>query len=1002
MIEPFPPLRPSSPFLSYGIAVLSVAIALTIKLFLSTLIEIEQESPFLLFFAAVIVSSVHGGKKAGITAILLAALASDYLFLPPRLAFTTNLGQNLRLLLFVLESYFISSVISRLQITQHQLKAEQNALKQSEAALQRSYLDLEDRVKERTLQVEQSNQALQQEIQERQQIAEALRGSERRFRAIFNQTFQFIGLMRPDGTLLEANQTALDFGGIQRSDVVGRPLWEAYWWTISPQTQQQLQAAIAQAASGEFVRYEVDVLGSGNQIATVDFSIQPIRDDSGQVVLLIPEGRNITALKQAEQTLRSFFDSASMMMGIVELVGDEDIRHLTENAAVSRFFGGDLSQQPSLASQRGVPEVHIQKWIRHYRESERTRQPVRFEYWHEAPTGQRYCLSATVCSILGTSEAARFAYIVEDISDRKQAELQICELNEALEQRVAERTAQLEAANHHLAREIVEREQTLQILQQAEESLRQSEERFRIALQNSPIVVFNQDLNLRYTWIHNSKLGYGAESMLGKTDFDLIMADNAQELNQIKHQVIASGQGQRHEVQVVSEYGVGYFDLTVEPLRDEAGKTIGITAAAIDITDRKQIEAELQNRAQQQAAIAHLGQQALSSHCLDDLINDTAHLITQTLNLEYCLILEDMPAQNAFYLRGESGLPLELSEPIIIPAQVAQAPEEATALQTPRFTGAKFLEDYSVVSSLEVAIAGPDHPFGILSVHSTQPRTFSRDDVYFLQAAANILAETIQRQRDQETLKQQAQELEQANRLKDEFLATLSHELRTPLNAMLGWSRLLPSGNLDPAVSKQAISAISRNTQSLAQIVEDVLDMSDIITGKLTLQVAPVDLALVIDQAIAAILLAAQAKQISIQSKLDTLPSQVLGDAARLQQVVWNLLSNAVKFTPPEGRVEISLTQVEDSEVISRPRYAQITVTDNGKGISPDFLPFVFDRFRQEDSSLMRSYGGLGLGLAIARYLIELHGGVIQVESLGLDCGATFIVRLPLAIDPQN
>jgi len=231
-------------------------------------------------------------------------------------------------------------------------------------------------------------------------------------------------------------------------------------------------------------------------------------------------------------------------------------------------------------------------------------------------------------------------------------------------------------------------------------------------------------------------------------------------------------------------------------------------------------------------------------------------------------------------------------------------------------------------------------------------------------------------------------EAEAANRIKDEFLATLSHELRTPLNAMLGWIQLLRTRKFDEATTTRALETIDRNTKSLAQLIEDVLDVSRIITGKLRLNVRPVELVPVISAAIETVLPAAEAKDIQLKSLFDTPAGPVLGDANRLQQVVWNLLSNAVKFTPKGGLVEIRLAVINSR--------VQIRVSDTGQGISPDFLPYVFERFRQADSSITRSQGGLGLGLAIVRHLVELHGGTVYAESLGVGQGATFIVELPL------
>ena len=235
---------------------------------------------------------------------------------------------------------------------------------------------------------------------------------------------------------------------------------------------------------------------------------------------------------------------------------------------------------------------------------------------------------------------------------------------------------------------------------------------------------------------------------------------------------------------------------------------------------------------------------------------------------------------------------------------------------------------------------------------------------------------------------------ETANRMKDEFLATLSHELRTPLNAMLGWTQLLRTRTFDQATTTKALETIDRNTKSLAQLIEDVLDVSRIIQGTLRLNMQPLELTPIVEAAIETVRPAADAKEIRIDTRFDPTVGVVMGDANRLQQIVWNLLSNAVKFTSKGGIVTVQLQRI-DSRV-------QIQVSDTGGGIAPEFLPYVFERFRQADSSTTRSHGGLGLGLAIVRHLVELHGGTVLAESPGIGQGATFIVNLlmrALAVD---
>ena len=239
------------------------------------------------------------------------------------------------------------------------------------------------------------------------------------------------------------------------------------------------------------------------------------------------------------------------------------------------------------------------------------------------------------------------------------------------------------------------------------------------------------------------------------------------------------------------------------------------------------------------------------------------------------------------------------------------------------------------------------------------------------------------------------EEAERANRVKDEFLAVLSHELRTPLNPIMGWAKLLQSNILTPEKQRYALETIERNAKLQTQLIEDLLDVSGILQGKVSLNIVPVDLAGAIGSAIETVRLSAEVKSIQICTEFAPNLGLVLGDGGRLQQVVWNLLSNAVKFTSPSGKIEVKLDRIDTD--------AQITVTDTGKGIEPDFLPYVFDYFRQADSTFTRKFGGLGLGLAIVRHLVELHGGTVKSDSAGEGQGATFTVRIPLMpVQPQT
>jgi PAS domain S-box-containing protein len=250
-----------------------------------------------------------------------------------------------------------------------------------------------------------------------------------------------------------------------------------------------------------------------------------------------------------------------------------------------------------------------------------------------------------------------------------------------------------------------------------------------------------------------------------------------------------------------------------------------------------------------------------------------------------------------------------------------------------------------------------------------------------------------ERRQDEEALARARDAAESANRLKDQFLATLSHELRTPLNAILGYARMLRSDTISPERRQRALEVIERNAAAQAQLVEDLLDISRITTGKMRIQPEPIPAAAALTEALESVKLATEAKQIAVVVDIDPLAGTVNADAARLQQVFWNLLSNAVKFTPSGGRINVTLERKLDS--------VQASVSDSGLGIAPDFLPYVFEPFHQADGRFSREYGGLGLGLAICKQLIELHGGTIRASSAGLGCGANFTVVLPRRVPSE-
>jgi signal transduction histidine kinase len=270
-----------------------------------------------------------------------------------------------------------------------------------------------------------------------------------------------------------------------------------------------------------------------------------------------------------------------------------------------------------------------------------------------------------------------------------------------------------------------------------------------------------------------------------------------------------------------------------------------------------------------------------------------------------------------------------------------------------------------------------------------EPGVFTERSERLVAGIASQAAVAIDNARLYEAAQKAAAEAQRMGEMKDEFLATLSHELRTPLSAILGWTQVLRRRPMEGPELQKALETIERNARMQTQLIEDLLDMSRITSGKMRLEVQPVDPAAFIDAAIATVLPGAEAKGLRLEPLLDPAAGPVWGDPGRLQQVVWNLLSNAIKFTPRDGKVQVVLRRVGS--------HVEIAVADTGIGIAPPFLGHVFERFRQADASTTRKYGGLGLGLSIVKHLVELHGGTVRVDSPGEGLGTTFTVTLPLA-----
>jgi len=501
-------------------------------------------------------------------------------------------------------------------------------------------------------------------------------------------------------------------------------------------------------------------------------------------------------------------------------------------------------------------------------------------------------------------------------------------------------------------------------------ALKESEERFRKFFERAPIGICVVNLDGRFLQVNQTyceMLGYQKHELQQLTFAEITNPEDAEidlgYAEQLFKGEIPSYQIEKRYIKKNGEFV--WVNLTVTAIFDGDGKSCYGLGMVEDISDRKRTQAALQE----------------TNQTLQALIQACPLAIT-VFNLDSGLVKLWNPAAETIF---------GWSEQEALGRFLPSVPEDK---QDEFLANLDFIRQGKTLTGMETRRQKKDgSPIDIsiwaASLHDTQGNISCMSIVADISDRKRLEAE-----RAQLLVREQAarEEAEAANRMKDEFLATLSHELRTPLNAMLGWTQMLRTRKFDEATTTRALETIDRNTKSLAALIEDVLDVSRIIRGKLHLNIRPVELVSVVEAAIDTIRPTAMLKEIRIESLLNHSVGLVLGDGNRLQQVVWNLLSNAVKFTPKGGRVEVLLSVVRGNE-----QYALIQVSDTGKGIAPHFLPYVFERFRQENSSTTRSYGGLGLGLAIVRHLVELHGGTVSVNSPGAGQGATFAVQLPLA-----
>ena len=556
--------------------------------------------------------------------------------------------------------------------------------------------------------------------------------------------------------------------------------------------------------------------------------------------------------------------------------------------------------------------------------------------------------------------------------------------------------------------------QTLEERKRAEDAVREGEERYRELVENANDIVFTLDLQGNVTSINKaveSLTGFTQAEMLKMNMSEFLTPQSTETARLMTARKMAGAERTNYEVEVQTGDGRAVTLEISSRLARHNGNPVGIQGVARDITNRRLAE----------EALRQADQRALSEY--ERLLDRLAGL-AQTLGTSRDLLaifhglreftLLSVPC-NGFFVSlydpvrdvrtacygWADGKEIDVSE--LPPMPVTSSGPNSRAVRTNQVI---ITNDYMTKTIGHPAIlVGPDNGLrpqsslsapmavmgrilGTIEVQTYEKSAYRPEHVTAMRMAANLTAVAIENTGLLERESTARANAEESNRLKDEFLATVSHELRTPLTAILGWSRMLEGEPLSGEMAKRAIETIKRNAKAQAQIIDDILDVSRIITGNLYLDLQPIELESVLEGSVNVVRPTADVKGIQIELSFDQEPVAVLGDANRLQQVFWNLLSNAVKFTPAGGKVDVQLRKTDS--------HVQVEVADTGPGISPEFLPYVFDRFRQADSTSTRQHGGLGLGLAIARHLIEIHGGTIEVRIGGEGAGATFTVTLPV------
>ncbi|PPS44782.1 PAS domain S-box protein [Chroococcidiopsis sp. TS-821] len=813
--------------------------------------------------------------------------------------------------------------------------------------------------------VEEELKAQNEKLAQQNQDLIAVRQTLERERQRYQELFEFA----PDGylvtdtaaTILEANRAAASLLGVQAQFLIG----VSFLNFVAEGDRDDLTAKINEPRSGDWVReWEVCVIRQ-KDLPAIDIvvTVAAVRDRAGQLVALRWLLRDITERKQALTALQAsetrFRQLAESIEDVFWMSDPQQARSLYVSPAYEQIWGRSCASL----------KANWYEWIDAIHPDDRDR--VREAFFTNILRG-KYDEEYRIVRPDGT---------VRWVRDRGYP--------------VKNDAGEILCVNG-IAEDITQRKYI-------EAELHRREQEFRALVENSPDIIARFDTELRHLYVNPAvepATGISRANIIGKTKAELGFATEIVTVwENALREVFAARQCRFFEFEFPSPNGMRAYQSRIAPEFAQDGSVQSLLVISRDITEYKQAEKALRDRSERLKLLSETANTLLSTQQPLTLLNDLFEKLAAQLDLHFYFnfLVEERDDQQVLRLAAYGGISEEVAQAIQwlelgqgMCGMVAQQRRQllVSDVQASQLPNTEAIRALGITAYSGQPLIVQGRLLGTLCFASRTRTSFAPEEIELMQAASDQVAAAMERAELLASLQQQTEQLTHANRIKDEFLAILSHELRSPLNSILGWAKLLRTRKLNEATTTRALETIERNAELQTQLIEDLLDVSRILRGKLSLNTTVVNLASVVEAAMETMRLAANAKSIQIELRLDSTAGQVSGDATRLQQVIWNLLSNAIKFTPSGGRVSVSLTRNDT--------YAQIQVSDTGKGISADFLPYVFDYFRQADGSITRTQGGLGLGLAIVRHLVELHGGTITADSPGEGQGATFTLKLPL------